>query len=125
MLGDCDAIATIAVTNLPAAKRFYEDTLGLKPVDAEGKELIMFQSGSTRVNVYHSEFAGTNRAPACTWAVGERFDDIVKSLKAKGVRFEHYDMPGLKLDGDVHVASKMKIVWFKDPDGNILNVVNG
>ena len=48
MLGDCDAIATIAVKNLPAAKRFYEDTLGLKPVDAEGKELIMFQSGSTR-----------------------------------------------------------------------------
>ena len=49
----------------------------------------------------------------------------MKSLQAKGVRFEHYDMPGLKLDGDVHVAGKMKIVWFKDPDGNILNVVNG
>jgi catechol 2,3-dioxygenase-like lactoylglutathione lyase family enzyme len=125
MLGDNDAIATIAVKNLPAAKRFYQDTLGLKPVDAEGKELIMFQSGQTRVNVYHSEFAGTNRATACTWAVGDRFDEIVKSLKAKGVRFEHYDMPGLKLDGDVHVAGKMKIVWFKDPDGNILNVVNG
>ena len=40
-------------------------------------------------------------------------------------RFEHYDMPGLKLDGDVHLAGKMKIAWFKDPDGNILNVVNG
>src|SRR6476646_1135753 len=89
MLGDNDAIATIAVKNLPDAKRFYQDTLGLKPVDAEGKELIMFQSGQTRVNVYHSEFAGTNRATACTWAVGDRFDEIVKSLKAKGVRFEH------------------------------------
>jgi catechol 2,3-dioxygenase-like lactoylglutathione lyase family enzyme len=125
MLSDTNAIATIAVKDLAAAKRFYEGTLGLKPVDAEGKEVIMFQSGKSRVNVYHSQYAGTNKATAATWAVGEQFDEIVRSLKGKGVKFEHYDMPGLKLEGDVHVAGKMKVAWFKDPDGNILNVVNG
>jgi catechol 2,3-dioxygenase-like lactoylglutathione lyase family enzyme len=125
MLGDINAIATIAVKDLAAAKRFYEGTLGLKPVDAEGKEVIMFQSGKSRVNVYRSQFAGTNKATAATWPVGEQFDEVVRSLKAKGVQFEHYDMPGLKMEGDVHVAGKMKVAWFKDPDGNILNIVNG
>jgi hypothetical protein len=75
------------------------------------------------VNVYRSEYAGTNQATAVTWAV----DDIekeVKTLKTKGVKFEHYDMPGLKLEGDVHVNDHMKVAWFKDPDGNILNIVS-
>jgi hypothetical protein len=42
-------------------------------------------------------------------------------LKSKGVTFEHYDMPGLSLEGDIHVGQGMKVAWFKDPDGNILN----
>jgi len=44
-------------------------------------------------------------------------------LKAKGVAFEHYQMPGLSLHGDIHVGEQMKLVWIKDPDGNILNIV--
>ena len=74
------------------------------------------------LNVYRSDFAGTNEATAVTWEV----DDIeaeVASLKGKGIFFEHYDMPGLALEGDVHVGEGMKIAWFKDPDGNILNIV--
>jgi uncharacterized glyoxalase superfamily protein PhnB len=50
---------------------------------------------------------------------------VVRSLKAKGVTFEHYDMPDMKLVGDVHVTGATKVAWFKDPDGNILNIVNG
>lgn len=46
-------------------------------------------------------------------------------LKAKGVEFEHYRMPGMTRKGDVHIAGKMKVAWFKDPDGNILNIVSG
>jgi hypothetical protein len=55
--------------------------------------------------------------------VGDRIEPIVKSLKSKGITFEHYDMPGLSLEGDIHVGSGMKVAWFKDPDGNILNLV--
>ena len=58
-----------------------------------------------------------------TWAV-EDVDAEVRALKAKGVTFEHYDMPGLKLEGDIHVAGPTKVAWFKDPDGNILNIIN-
>lgn len=50
---------------------------------------------------------------------------MVQALKDKGVRFEHYDMPGITRSGEVHVAGTLKTAWFKDRDGNILNLVNG
>jgi hypothetical protein len=56
--------------------------------------------------------------------VGDEIEGIVRELKSKGVAFEHYDMPGLKQKGDIHVAGDMKAAWFKDPDGNIVNIVN-
>jgi hypothetical protein len=52
-------------------------------------------------------------------------DRMVGELKAKGVKFEHYDFPGTKREGDVHVFGKIRNAWFKDPDGNILSIVNG
>ena len=124
-MGEYDAVSNIAVKNLDIARTFYADTLGLKQVDAEGQELVVFQSGKSRIFVYRSQYAGTNKATAVTWVVGDRVDQLVPALKAKGVKFEHYDMPGLTVKGDVHVGGKMKIAWFKDPDGNILSVVSG
>ena len=124
MLSNRDAVANLAVKNVQAAKKFYEGTLGLKQVDAEGSELIVFESGNTKLNVYESKEAGTNKATAVTWAVDD-VESEVNALKAKGVKFEHYDLPGLKRQGDVHIGGDMKIAWFKDPDGNILNIVSG
>jgi catechol 2,3-dioxygenase-like lactoylglutathione lyase family enzyme len=124
MLADKAATANLAVKDLKKARKFYEGTLGLKPIDTEGEELIVFRSGNSTVNVYRSKFAGTNQATAVTWAVGDELDDVVRNLKAKGVTFEHYDMPDTKLQGDVHIAGDMKVAWFKDPDGNILNLIN-
>ena len=123
MLENKDAVATLAVKDLDAAKKFYEGTLGLKPVASEDDEVIVFQSGKSKINVYRSRYAGTNKATALTWTVDD-VDKTVRELKAKGVKFEHYDMPGMKLEGDIHVSGEMKVAWFKDPDGNILNVVN-
>ncbi len=122
-MNQADAVANIAVKNLEAARKFYQDTLGLKQVGAEGEELIVFKSGSSTINVYRSQYAGTNKATAVTWTVGD-IRDVVLALKAKGVTFEHYDMPDMTREGDVHVAGDMRVAWFKDPDGNILNIVN-
>ncbi len=124
MLGDKDAVANIAVKNLEVARKFYEGTLGLMQVGAEGEEVIVFRSGNSTINVYRSQYAGTNKATAVTWSIGDDVEGVVGALKAKGVTFEHYDMPGMKREGDIHVAGDMKVAWFKDPDGNILNVIN-
>jgi hypothetical protein len=61
MLGDKDAAANIVVKNLEAAKKFYEDTVGLMQVGAESQELIVFRSGNSTINVYQSQYAGTNQ----------------------------------------------------------------
>jgi catechol 2,3-dioxygenase-like lactoylglutathione lyase family enzyme len=124
MLVDKDAVAIIAVKDLGVAKKFYEDTLGLKQVDAEDQEVIIFKSGNSKIIVYRSQYAGTNQATAVTWMVGEDVENLVRALKAKGVSFIHYDMPDTMREGDLHIAGNLKVAWFKDPDGNILNIVN-
>jgi catechol 2,3-dioxygenase-like lactoylglutathione lyase family enzyme len=123
VLANTDAIATIAVRNVEAAKKFYEGTLGLKPVPTEEAGVQAYKSGKADVLVYESQYAGTNKATAVTWAVDD-VEGAVRDLKAKGIRFEHYDMPGTTRKGDIHGAGKTKAAWFKDPDGNILAVVS-
>ena len=124
MLRDTDATATLAVRDLDAAAKFYGETLGLNRASAEDHEALVFESGDTTINVYRSAYAGTNKATALTWMVDD-VDDVVRTLKTKGVKFEHYDLPEMRREGDVHVSGDFKIAWFKDPDGNILSVVNG
>ena len=108
MLGKADARPMIAVKDLDRARRFYEDTLGLKTKDQMEGELLVMESGDTMINVYRSSFAGTNKATALTWTVDE-VEDVVRTLKAKGVKFEHYDLPDTRREGDVHVSGEIGI----------------
>jgi catechol-2,3-dioxygenase len=123
-LKDAEAIATIAVRKIDVARRFYEETLGLEPAGGEG-DMRAYRSGSSTFMVYESQFAGTNRATAATWLVGSELESLIQSLKAKGVKFEHYDLPDTRREGDIHVSGKVRVAWFKDPDGNILSIANG
>lgn len=123
MLGDSEAIATIAVKDLTAARKFYEGTLGLELTRATGTEALTFKTGRSELIVYRSQYAGTNKATAVNWRVGREIDAIVSGLAAKGVAFEHYDLPGLTQKGDVHTFGDLKTAWFKDPDGNIIALV--
>jgi len=109
MLAGKDPVATIAVKDLGVARKFYEGTLGLKVEDASGAEAQVYRSGSSRLIVYRSQFAGTNKATALNFIVGDDLDRIVKGLRDRGVAFEHYDMPEVKRDGDVHSAGPMKM----------------
>jgi catechol 2,3-dioxygenase-like lactoylglutathione lyase family enzyme len=124
MLAAKEVSATIPVKDLEKAKKFYQETLGLTPVDREDSEAIVFEAGRSRVVVYRSQFAGTNKATAATWGVGSDIEREVQVLKDKGVSFEHYAMPNATLKGDIHVMGDMKSAWFKDPDGNILALVS-
>jgi len=122
MLGKADATPMIAVKDLNRARKFYEDTLGLETKDEWGEGLTM-ESGDTTINVYRSQFAGTNKATALTFQVDDA-EEEVSELKKKGVFFEHYDLPGLQSRGDLYVGEGgFKTAWFKDPDGNILSLI--
>jgi catechol 2,3-dioxygenase-like lactoylglutathione lyase family enzyme len=123
MLKGENALATIAVRDLKRASDFYEGKLGFTRGPGEEQQVINYVSGSSTFLVYVSQFAGTNQATAITWAVDD-VDGTVQVLKDKGVAFEHYDFAGITHDGDVHVMGKRRNAWLKDPDGNILSVVN-
>ena len=125
MLGDKEAVATIAVKDLAVAKKFYEGKLGLRPVSAQGGEAVTYKSGTSTVIVYRSQYAGTNQATVANWLVGNDIEKIVDGLAERGVPFEHYDVPGLTRQGHLHVAGNFKTAWFKDPDGNIIAIMNG
>ena len=88
----------------------------------ENEEVLAFKTGASKLFVYRSQHAGTNKATAVTFLVDE-VDDLVRTLKSRGVTFEHYDLPKMTRQGDVHVAGPMRSAWFKDPDGNIFSVV--
>lgn len=124
MLGKFKAVATAAVSDVDAAKRFYADTLGLKQIGSEGQEAVTYKTGGdTTLLVYRSQFAGQNGATAVTWNVDD-IQEVVRDLKAKGVAFERYDMPHAKLDGDVYSFGTLHNAWFKDPDGNVHALVS-
>jgi catechol 2,3-dioxygenase-like lactoylglutathione lyase family enzyme len=122
MLGNHNSSAIVAVTDLDRARAFYGDVLGLELSDQGTEEdVLVYRTGATELVVYVSEYAGTNRANAVVWGAGEDLDAIVAALEAKGAQFEHYPDIG-RLEGNVHVAEGAKLVWLKDPDGNILHI---
>lgn len=123
MLGRYDAGASLAVKDLEKAAGFYGGVLGLH-VDKETEYERVYGSGNSTLQVYVSNFAGTNKATGAYWTV-DNVDTEVAELADKGVTFEHYsDMPGVRLQGDVHVMGDERAAWFKDPDGNILCIHN-
>jgi len=124
MLKDHDSAAIVAVGDMHRARQFYGEVLGLEVLSEMTEDVVTYRTGNTRLTVYRSpDSAGTNRANAVVWGVGKDLDAIVSTLRERGTRFLHYpDLPGLTLEGDVHRAGSRKLVWFADPDGNILHL---
>ncbi len=122
MLSNATVFATIAVSDLTEAKEFYGDILGLTQTD-QNPAGISYESGGGQLFIYQSTTAGTNEATCAAWKVDD-VEATVEGLKAQGVAFEHYDVPGGEYDGDVAIMGSMHSAWFKDPDGNILSVAN-
>jgi predicted enzyme related to lactoylglutathione lyase len=121
MLMNAPILAYIPVSDLARARQFYEDKVGLQP-----KELyaggVIYQCGGTEVFMYPTPNAGTSKASQAFWSV----DDVeaeVNELKARGVKFEEYDMPGMAMKNSIATGGGAKAAWFKDTEGNIMAVV--
>ena len=125
MLKEKDSAAIVGVKDLGRAKAFYGETLGLEETPESGDQVAMYKTGKTVLCVYPSEFAGTNKANAVVWGVGDQIEAIVADLAGKGVTFEKYDMPDTTFKDGIHISGDFRMVWFKDPDGNILHLNSG
>jgi catechol 2,3-dioxygenase-like lactoylglutathione lyase family enzyme len=116
-----NAAATLAVADLGRARTFYEETLGLT-AEEENPGGILYRVATSQLFVYPSEFAGSNKATAASLEVSD-LDSTVSELRGAGVTFEEYDFPGLKTENGIADLEGDRGAWFKDPDGNILSVV--
>jgi predicted enzyme related to lactoylglutathione lyase len=118
MLSTAPIRAYIPVSNLQRARRFYEKTVGLEPGEEYGGGVI-YRCGGAEVFMYQTPNAGTSKASQAFWQV----DDVeaeVAGLKARGVVFEEYDMPGIKMKNSIATGGGAKTAWFKDSEGNIM-----
>ena len=112
----------IPAKDVARARQFYEQKLGFKP-KAEQAGGVVYQFGDhTACFLYPTPNAGTSRASQAFWQV----DDIereVAELKARGVRFEDYDMPDMKTEDGIATAGGAKAAWFKDSEGNTMALI--
>ena len=120
MLRTAPICAYIPVSNLSRARKFYEESVGLKPKEAYAGDVVC-ECGGAEVFMAPTSNAGTSKASQAFWQV----DDVeaeVAELKARGVKFEEYDMPGVTMKNSIATGGGAKTAWFKDTEGNVMAV---
>jgi predicted enzyme related to lactoylglutathione lyase len=122
MLRDSKAFSGFSANDIPNAKEFYGRTLGLKISEVNGL-LTLQLAGGNNVLIYPKP----NHIPAAFTVLNfpvQDVDQAVDELTERGVRFEIYDLPGIKTDKKgIMRGNGPTIAWFKDPAGNILSVI--
>jgi catechol 2,3-dioxygenase-like lactoylglutathione lyase family enzyme len=118
-LSDSTVEATVAVSDLERARRFYEDGLGLSPGEVEDQGVHYPCGGGTGIFIYlQPDNAGRSPATSAGWAVAD-IDATMEELGGRGVTFEQYDFPELETDErGVFAGPDFCAAWFRDPDGN-------
>ena len=125
MLNDRRAVGNIPAADMDRARRFYQQTLGFAA------------STETPAGVYYAGGEGTGFFLYPTNGAGQashtllsfNSDDLsadVRDLKAKGVAFEDYDIPGIvKTVDSVATMGGARAAWFRDSEGNIIGLIEG
>lgn len=127
MLADHTPTPAIATADLEKARAFYEGTLGFTPVHEEKEAgAVVYKGGSGTFLLYTSQYAGTNKATAMGFNLPrEAFDAEVSRLRAAGLTFDTFDLPGTTWTDGVAALGDGRAVWFRDPDGNTIAVDTG
>jgi predicted enzyme related to lactoylglutathione lyase len=124
MLKNAPVVPYIPATNIARARKFYEEKVGLVPREEIAGGVVYECGDRSWIFLYQSAGAGTSQASQAFWQV----DDVeteVAELKARGVAFEDYDMPGLKTVNGIATTGSNKAAWFRDSEGNILALIQG
>ena len=125
MLTNSPVTPTLVVTDLKRASDFYENKLGLRADSSMTADMgvLFIAGGGTNLYIYLRSSPSTADNTQVSFRV-EDIENTMSELSGKGVTFEHYDLPGLKTDEKgIAVMGKVKSAWFKDPEGNILSIL--
>lgn len=122
MLSDSHAYSGFSSNDIPKAKEFYAETLGLEVTEENGM-LTLHLAGGGKVLIYPKD----NHEPASFTVLNfpvENIDQAVDRLAKAGIQFERYEGSSQDERG-IHREYGPPIAWFKDPAGNILSVLEG
>jgi catechol 2,3-dioxygenase-like lactoylglutathione lyase family enzyme len=122
MLQNFPMYAYIPAKDVDRARQFYERKLGFRPKEEIAGGVVYEFGDNTACFLYPTPNAGTSQASQAFWQV-EDVEREVAELKARGVNFEDYDLPGVKSPSGVLTAGGAKAAWFKDTEGNILAII--
>src|SRR5437667_10909344 len=121
MLTTAPIRAYIPASNIERARKFYEQIVGLEPAE-EYAGGVVYMCGGAEVFLYPTPNAGTSKASQATWQVKD-VEAEVADLKARGVVFEEYAMPGINTKSNIATGRGAQAAWFKDSEGNIMGAV--
>jgi predicted enzyme related to lactoylglutathione lyase len=122
MLQNSPLYAYIPAKDVSRARKFYEEKLGFKAREEIAGGVVYEFGKGTACFLYPTPNAGTSRASQAFWQV-EDIEREVAELQKRGVKFEDYDMPGMKTKDHIFIGGGAKAAWFKDSEGNILAVI--
>jgi predicted enzyme related to lactoylglutathione lyase len=120
MLNDATIHAYIPVLDVPRARKFYEEKLGLKPKE-EYAGGVIYEGGGASAFMYPTPNAGSSKASQLFWEVKD-IEAEVAELKKRGVKFEEYDLPEVTWKDSIATGGGARTAWFKDTEGNILAI---
>ena len=122
MLQDAPLYAYIPARDMARARKFYEEKVGLTPTKQTNGGVVYSFGKGTAAFLYPTPNAGTSQASQAFWSVAD-VDREIEALKARGVVFEDYDMPGERSPAGAITAGGAKAAWFKDSEGNIMALI--
>jgi len=120
LLADAMLVTTVAVSDLDRAKQFFQDRLGLSPVDETPFAVRLAAGKGTQVSVRRGQ---PNAGQTVAHFEVDDIESVVRDLSARGVIFEEYESP--KTINFIAQVGPARAAWFKDPDGNVFGVREG
>jgi catechol 2,3-dioxygenase-like lactoylglutathione lyase family enzyme len=109
-----------ATTDARRARKFYEETLGLKFVSDDPFALV-FEVGGLQLRLQKVEHKPKIPYTVLGWAVTD-MQAAVRELSQAGVEFMKFDGLGQDADGVWQAPSGARVAWFRDPDDNTLSL---
>ena len=120
MLAAAPLISTLAATDLERAKLFYAERLGLDLLPAAVGALFRTGKGT---NLWLYQKSPSDVELATTHFIVSDIHAELKGLRGRGVVFEEYDLPRFKTKDGVGMIGPLRVAWFKDTEGNMLNIM--
>jgi catechol 2,3-dioxygenase-like lactoylglutathione lyase family enzyme len=121
MLGEHPITPVLLATDLAAAREFYHDKLGLKILTEDENAITFRCGGGTHLDVTKSTVGTADSQTQASWQVNDIRAEVAE-LRARGVKVEDYDMPGLKTEDGIADLGFAWAAWIVDPGKNALGI---